>query len=375
MSPLDRVVGVLLLALIAVAQPALATIIMQDNFDDEPATAHVGGTTPSGWSQWMADGISATHDSVTHYSGEIASPGRGGTGKALKLWRHSNSWVGSASYAGSLVDNASPGSYSDFYMRFYAKIPVAFDMTGGIGLKLWRFNTTGGEIYLDLIPTTSGWYRSGNAQLQMLAGSGWTTLLNNAQLQALWDGQWHAWQFRFNLSTQTTTFWMDGTQIASVSIPGMDGAWDSYLQHFPLGNQQASAWQSSWQAFEVDDFVVATTKAETDPDGGSGGDTTPPVISGGSPTGDQSTTGTSIALALTTDEAATCRYDLNGVSDYDLMSNYTVTGGTSHSATVTVRKGGVYAPAAKCRDAAGNTSASPAWRFAVPDDPRQRGSR
>lgn len=96
------------------------------------------------------------------------------------------------------------------------------------------------------------------------------------------------------------------------------------------------------------------------------------VLSGLSPTGDQATPGTSIALALTTDENATCRYDLNGVSDYDLMSNYTTTGGTSHSATVTVRKGGVYEPTAKCRDAAGNTSASPAWRFAIPDDPKRR---
>lgn len=101
-------------------------------------------------------------------------------------------------------------------------------------------------------------------------------------------------------------------------------------------------------------------------------DTTPPALSGLSPTGDQATPGTSIALALTTDENATCRYDLNGVSDYGLMTNYTTTGGTSHSATVTVRKGGVYAPAAKCRDASGNTSASPAWRFAIPDDPKRR---
>ena len=101
-------------------------------------------------------------------------------------------------------------------------------------------------------------------------------------------------------------------------------------------------------------------------------DTAPPVLSGLSPTGDQPTPTTSAALALTTDEAATCRYDLNGVSDYDLMSNYTTTGGTSHSATVTVRKGGIYAPAAKCRDAAGNTSASPAWRFAIPDSPKRR---
>lgn len=101
-------------------------------------------------------------------------------------------------------------------------------------------------------------------------------------------------------------------------------------------------------------------------------DTAPPVLSGLAPTGDQSAPVTSIALALTTDEAATCKYNLDGVSDYDLMTNYTSTGGTSHSATVTVLPGRVYAPAAKCRDAAGNTSASPAWRFAVPAPARRR---
>lgn len=105
---------------------------------------------------------------------------------------------------------------------------------------------------------------------------------------------------------------------------------------------------------------------------GTGGDLTPPVLSGLSPIGDQASVVTSIALALTTDEAANCRYDLSGVSDYDSMTDYTSTGGISHSATVTVLPGRVYAPAAKCRDAAGNTSASPAWRFAVPAPARRR---
>ena len=105
---------------------------------------------------------------------------------------------------------------------------------------------------------------------------------------------------------------------------------------------------------------------------GSGGDITPPALSGLSPIGDQASVVTSVALALTTDEAATCRYDLNGVSDYDSMTNYTSTGSTSHSATVSVLPGRVYVPAAKCRDAAGNTSASPVWRFAIPATPKRR---
>ena len=103
-----------------------------------------------------------------------------------------------------------------------------------------------------------------------------------------------------------------------------------------------------------------------------GGDTTPPVISSPLPTGTQASVVSNIALALTTDEAANCRYDLNGGSDYDSMADYTSTGGTSHSATMNVLPGRVYALAAKCRDAAGNTSASSAWRFAIPATPKRR---
>lgn len=106
--------------------------------------------------------------------------------------------------------------------------------------------------------------------------------------------------------------------------------------------------------------------------GGGGGDTTPPVISSPLPTGTQASVVSNIALALTTDEAANCRYDLNGGSDYDSMADYTSTGGTSHSATMNVLPGRVYALAAKCRDAAGNTSASSAWRFAIPATPKRR---
>jgi hypothetical protein len=149
-------------------------------------------------------------------------------------------------------------------------------MYGGINLKLFRLNTSGGEIYVNINPVGSGWYR-GDAELQIGAGVQWDTLLSSSQLLSLWDGNWHCWQFRFNLSTGTVTFWADGNLVSSVSgIPGMSGAWNSYFQHFPLGNAQITYWQSSWQAFEVDDLIIATTKAETDPDGGGGEDDTAP---------------------------------------------------------------------------------------------------
>lgn len=255
-----------IILLIAFPFNVLASNIFSDNFDDCTSGCTVGGTAPNSadWMQWMTDNISATHDTVTHYSGEIASPGRDGSGKSLKLWRHSSSFTGSASYSGPLVME-SPGSYDNYYMRFYTKIPVELDMYGGVGLKMFRFNTTGGEIYLDILPSGGDdWYR-GNSTLSIYGDSGWKTILNDAQLLSVWDGNWHCWQFNFNLSGNSLIMWLDGVEVANISNVGISGIWNSYLQHFPLGNQQASYWQNSWQAFEVDDLVFATTKVETDP--------------------------------------------------------------------------------------------------------------
>lgn len=255
------------LLLIIFPANALASNIFSDNFDDCTLGCTVGGIAPNSanWMQWMVDNISATHDTVTHYSGEITSPGRGGVGKSLKLWRHSTSFTGSASYSGPLVME-SPGSYNNFYIRFYAKIPAELDMYGGVGLKMFRFNTTGGEIYLNILPDSyeDEWYR-GNSTLSIEGGTGWKTILDVAQLLSVWDGNWHCWQFNFNLAGDSVTMWIDGVQISSVSDTGMSGGWNSYMQHFPLGNQQADYWQDSWQVFEVDDLVIATTKEETDP--------------------------------------------------------------------------------------------------------------
>lgn len=239
------------------------SIIFQDNFDSQTGDGCIVNavTPPDGWDQWMCDGISASHDSVTHYSGEITATGRGGSGKSLKLWRHSDSWVGSASYAGSLLYTAS--GYTAFTIRFYAKMPTALDMYGGIGTKMFRLNTSGGEIYININPTGEEWHR-GASKLQILTDT-WRDILSESEMEGLWDGDWHCWQFVFDLTAGTLAFYADGTLMETVNH-GQTGSWNSYMQHFPLGNAQCTYWQDSWQAFEVDDLIIATTKAETDPD-------------------------------------------------------------------------------------------------------------
>lgn len=262
----------ILLFLFLFTTPGYAAIIFQDNFDNCTVGCTVNTSNApnsANWVQWFrSEPLSSTQGGVTHYAGEITSPGRGGSGNSLKLWRYGSF---THDYNGSLVAT-SPGSYSDFYMRFYVKIPTDMNMTGGTYLKMFRFNTSGGEIYININP--GGGDLKSTGSLQVHAGS-WITILNNAQLSTLWDGEWHAWQFRFNLATSTLTFWVDGVETVNLTSVGFSGVWNYLLQHFPLGNADGT-WQSSWQAFEVDDLIIATTKAETDPDGGGGEDDTAP---------------------------------------------------------------------------------------------------
>lgn len=264
-NPRIHVRKTIIALILIVVSPALVhgAVIFSDNFDNDctgNACNVIGGTSnvPTGWNQWYADSIGAIYDSVTHYSGEISSPGRGGNGKSLKLWRYSYSWTGSASYAGSLLFT-SPGSYSNFFLRFYAKIPT--DMVLPPDTKMFRLNTSAGEIYINLNGDGSGrggtyllaWGASGDSTVN-------TTLLNKAQISTLWDGNWHCWEFQFDLTAGTVTFWGDGIQLGTLTDSRLkQGTWNNYLQHFPLGNAQQGSFQSAWRAFEVDDFVLSTT--------------------------------------------------------------------------------------------------------------------
>jgi len=251
--------------------PADGAVIFQDNFDNAPDGARTGGIVPAGWSQWMQDGISATLDGITHYAGEITTPGRGGSGKSLKLWRHSTAWVGSASYAGPLVyEFPSSSAYSDIYIRWYMKLPVALDCTGSVDyLKLFRLNITGGtgEIYLNINNVTGVGSMRANGEVRVL-GAAWQTVLSNSDLRAVWDGNWHCWEMRFGINSSRLTLWIDGVQkynSSSFNYGAANAGRFTMMQHFPVGNAGVSQWQASWQALEVDDLVIAD--AYVGPDG------------------------------------------------------------------------------------------------------------
>jgi hypothetical protein len=90
-----------------------------------------------------------------------------------------------------------------------------------------------------------------------------------------------------------------------------------------------------------------------------GGDTTPPVLSSGQPTGTLLAGTTQATLRLTSSEAATCRYGPTQGTPYAALSTaFSTTGGTSHSSLVTGLLAGNYAFYVRCQDLAGNANPS-----------------
>jgi hypothetical protein len=87
-------------------------------------------------------------------------------------------------------------------------------------------------------------------------------------------------------------------------------------------------------------------------------DTTPATRSGGQPTGTLPPGTTQTTLALTTNEAATCRYSPSAGVPYDAMTQtFAATGGTAHATPVPgLVNGGSYAFSVRCLDAVGNAN-------------------
>jgi hypothetical protein len=330
---------------------AFSEIIFQDDFDacTNDCVNGVTRPTPSPWMQWERTiPYSATQDGVTKYAGEISSPGRGGSGKSLKIWRHSTFSINA--YNGTLWSPPVSG-YSDIYMRFYMRVPQDMDLSGSNYLKLFRLDTSTDDLYININMAADSSIRQ-TGQLQYRHNGDTLTLLTTEQLMPLLDGNWHAWQFRFNLAGGSVTLWIDGEERITLNNTGSSGTWNSYLGHFILGNTASGAtWQNSWRAWEADDLVIATTKAETDPLE-SGPDTTPPSRSAGSPSGALSSGTTSTTMSLTTNETATCKWSTSAGTAYASMANtFSTTGGTTHSTTISgLSDGESYTRYVRCAD-------------------------
>src|SRR5216117_3029177 len=141
----------------------------------------------------------------------------------------------------------------------------------------------------------------------------------------------------------TQTFATTGGTAHSTPVSGLvDGG--SYAFYVRCLDAAANA--------NPDDFAISFTV------GSPPADTTPAVRSGGQPTGVLPAGTTQTTLALTTNEAATCRYSPSAGVPYDAMTQtFATTGGTAHSTPVSgLADGGSYAFYVRCLDTAANAN-------------------
>ncbi|MDD2731995.1 MAG: fibronectin type III domain-containing protein [Candidatus Pacebacteria bacterium] len=101
-------------------------------------------------------------------------------------------------------------------------------------------------------------------------------------------------------------------------------------------------------------------------------DTTPPILSSGSPTGTLSSSTITANLSLTTNENATCKYSTIPNTPYSSMNTaFTTTGSTSHSKPLTgLLSGTSYVYYVRCQDASSNVNTTDyviSFQIASPD--------
>lgn len=352
---------------------SFGAVIFQNNFDSSPDT-YTGSTVPPGWDWWNeGGGTQGTVGGVTHWSGEISSPGRGGSGKSLKMWRAGTLFE---DYTGALPagmnTNFNPTS-NNFYVRWTMKLPsgifMDFTNAGANYQKLFRLNTNGGggEIYFNInTPYTNQTIPAG-AALQVLPflytdpilgyQTSNYTLLAPADFAPLFDGQWHSYEVHFNTAANTLEFWLDGVLKHRNTNLSMSPQAPIFIQHFGIGNRASgTVVQSSWQAWEFDDLVIAD--AYIGPPTGTGGstDTTPPTVSLSAPSSGATLSGSTTVSANASDNVgvAGVQFKLNG---NNLGAEVTSSPYSSSWDTTSVSNG-THTLTATARDAAGNTTTS-----------------
>jgi len=135
-------------------------------------------------------------------------------------------------------------------------------------------------------------------------------------------------------ASMTNTFTTTGSTSHSNNITGLvnGGSYSYYVRcQDAIGNADATDYAISFSVLN---------------------DTTPPVLSAGSPSGSLAIGTTQTNITLTTNENATCKYATSAGVAYASMTNtFTTTGSTSHSKNITgLVDGGSYVYHVRCQD-------------------------
>lgn len=186
------------------------------------------------------------------------------------------------------------------------------------------------------------------------------------------DQNWHHVALVFTRTTNAVQIYVDGTLRTSVTANlEADGA-----NHVvTIGNMQGrNSFSGVIDEIRVYGQALSAAQVATDMNTPLAPvvDTTPPVLSGGSPAGTLVAGTTQATLSLTSNESATCRYATTGGIAYaSMVSTFSTTGGSTHSTVVTGLAGGQsYQYYVRCQDGAGNANSvdfSISFAVAAPD--------
>jgi hypothetical protein len=256
---------------------AAAAVIMQDNFDNpSPSDWNSSDSYYSPWNGKASDSTSNCVGVVKH-AGSIESPGRGGSGKSLRLNRCNGFYT--EGYYGYYNYTNADSSIKKLYARWYWRLPSATDAYLGDAqyLKLTRWNMgSGSEVYVNfnfggnlrnselmVYPQLNG-ADFANQPSQTWYGTGRT-------FGSIADGKWHAFEMMLDISSSTVQMqiWLDGSSVWTFSenLSPYSGTYIKNCLTPGIGNMASNSfWDfptSGWYALEFDDYVLSTTYVGT----------------------------------------------------------------------------------------------------------------
>jgi len=255
------------LAVLFFAKISSAAIIFQDNLDAWPAPWDYSQTFPSPWLMEGGD-QSATIDGVFHHAAEVTTGGR--TGNSYKYWCNGN-FPADAGY--NLLMYSFTESYKEVYTRWYMKMASALTSYDPVYpyMKLWRFRWS--PHAPDGAPPWHGqevivfYYYQFPDNARIFVGASDPSYLRGPIFYANGDDIWHCYEIRFKLNTPGVAngiiqTWKDGTLTFSDIEMDWGATVDSKIDSVGLGignRAGGTTFQNSWQAIEMDDYVLSTT--------------------------------------------------------------------------------------------------------------------
>jgi hypothetical protein len=258
--------------------------------------------------------------------------------------------------------------------RFHIRLDTNHDRTGGdprgspakkLRMFYWTGNSSTYNDNYDVADGSTGGMRNEG----LVDGTAWGTYYGDATGDHTQESNsgWHTVELYWNKSNGNHKVWHDNVLVLNVTLGSIQG-------HVGEGGEMElqSNWEDTHDATnytyfdEIEVFtdtgsgLASGTLAGGDAvQGGGGADTTPPAVTNPLPSGEQSYGTTSVAMQVTTNETATCKYGSSDVAYASLPSTFSTTGGTAHSQTLSgLTNGAAYTRYVRCIDSAGNANTS-----------------